>query len=111
MTTTFSPGSLVRARGREWIVLTGSTAETIKVRPLSGSEEDTTWLHLGIEYWMRAEIDEFAHHYLGPTISIQFKRLWWTVAPYLRLDDLGVATAPNDKFGRFWVRSVLGLNL
>ncbi len=49
MTTTFSPGSLVRARGREWIVLTGSTAETLKVRPLSGSEEDTTWLHLGIE--------------------------------------------------------------
>ncbi len=49
MTTTFSPGSLVRARGREWIVLTGSTAETIKVRPLSGSEEDTTWLNLGIE--------------------------------------------------------------
>lgn len=49
MTTTFSPGSLVRARGREWIVLTGSTAETIKVRPLSGSEEDTTWLNLAIE--------------------------------------------------------------
>lgn len=49
MTTTFSPGSLVRARGREWIVLTGSTPETLRVRPLSGSEEDSTSLQLGLE--------------------------------------------------------------
>ena len=34
----FSPGSLVRARGREWIVLVGSDAENLRVRPLSGSE-------------------------------------------------------------------------
>jgi superfamily II DNA or RNA helicase len=45
----YSPGSLVRARGREWIVLTGSDAETLRLRPLSGSEEDQTWIHLGLE--------------------------------------------------------------
>ncbi len=47
--TTFSPGSLVSARGREWIVLTGSDAETLRVRPISGSEDDQTVIHLPLE--------------------------------------------------------------
>lgn len=46
---TYTPGSLVRARGREWIVLTGSEAEVLRVRPLSGSEDDQTFIHLGLE--------------------------------------------------------------
>jgi hypothetical protein len=42
---TFSPGTLVSARGREWIVLTGSDADTLRVRPISGSEEDQTLIY------------------------------------------------------------------
>jgi superfamily II DNA or RNA helicase len=45
----FSPGSLVTARGREWMVLSGSTADTLHVRPISGSEEDQTLLYLPLE--------------------------------------------------------------
>lgn len=45
----YSPGSLVRARGREWIVLAGGDAETIRVRPISGSEEDQTLIHVALE--------------------------------------------------------------
>src|SRR5438105_1565668 len=45
----YSPGSLVSARGREWIVLTGSDAETLLVRPISGSEADHTLIHLALE--------------------------------------------------------------
>lgn len=45
----FSPGSLVHARGREWIVLAGSDAEILRLRPVTGSEEDITRLHLGLE--------------------------------------------------------------
>jgi hypothetical protein len=45
----FSPGSLIRARGREWIVLVGSDAETLKVRPVSGSEEDVALIHVPLE--------------------------------------------------------------
>lgn len=45
----WSPGSLVRARGREWIVLSGSDAEVLRVRPVSGSEEDRTLIHLALE--------------------------------------------------------------
>ena len=47
--TAFTPGNLVTARGRDWIVLAGSTDEYLRLRPLSGSEEDQTVLHLGLE--------------------------------------------------------------
>ena len=33
----FPPGALVRARGREWIVLPGSSVDLLRLRPLSGS--------------------------------------------------------------------------
>lgn len=46
---TYAPGSLIRARGREWIVLTGSDPETLRIRPVSGSEEDQTYIHLALE--------------------------------------------------------------
>lgn len=36
----FPPGALVRARGREWIVMPGSSPERLRLRPLSGSEAD-----------------------------------------------------------------------
>ena len=39
----------MRARGREWIVLSGSDAEVLRVRPLSGSEEDQTHIHVALE--------------------------------------------------------------
>lgn len=45
----WTPGSLVRARGREWIVLSGSDADVLRVRPVSGSEEDQTLIHVGLE--------------------------------------------------------------
>lgn len=48
-TITYSPGSLVSARGREWIVLTGSSSEVLRVRPVSGSEDDQTLIHLALE--------------------------------------------------------------
>ena len=41
--------SLVRARGREWIVLADSDADVLRVRPVSGSEEDQTFIHLALE--------------------------------------------------------------
>ncbi len=40
ITAEFSPGTLVRARGREWVVQPGSSAEALSLRPLGGSEED-----------------------------------------------------------------------
>ena len=45
----YAPGSLVRARDREWIVLPGSTGEVLRLRPLSGSEEDVALVHTRLE--------------------------------------------------------------
>ena len=45
----FSVGSLVEARGREWIVLPGSDDRLVRVRPLGGSDEETTGIDLGVE--------------------------------------------------------------
>ena len=39
--TTFAPGSLVRARGREWVVLPDSDDELLVLRPLGGNDDDT----------------------------------------------------------------------
>jgi superfamily II DNA or RNA helicase len=43
-TTEFRPGTLVTARGREWLVLPGSPADTLLVRPLGGRDDETTVL-------------------------------------------------------------------
>ena len=36
----FNPGSLIQARGREWVVQTGSDRDWLRLRPLGGSDED-----------------------------------------------------------------------
>src|SRR5262245_18637505 len=46
-TQTFSPGELVQARGREWIVL--AAGDALRLRPLTGSEEDVETLIPALE--------------------------------------------------------------
>jgi superfamily II DNA or RNA helicase len=48
-TPEFLPGSLVAARGREWIVLPESDQQTLRLRPLGGSERDETLIYLPLE--------------------------------------------------------------
>jgi len=46
----FRPGSLVSARGREWVVLPGGAgADLLRLRPLGGAEEDSTLIYLPLE--------------------------------------------------------------
>ena len=45
----FYPGSLVSARGREWIVLPESTTDTLRLRPLGGGEKDESLIYLPLE--------------------------------------------------------------
>jgi hypothetical protein len=55
------------------------------------------------------------HVYAGPTVMLDLGRLWWTTGVYLRVSNLDRAVAapfppaPGDAFGRFWVRTVIGL--
>ena len=45
----FLPGSLISARGREWIVLPESDATTLHLRPMDGGERNETLIFLPLE--------------------------------------------------------------
>ena len=50
-TETFSPGSLVRLRGRDWIVQPSETpAELLVVKPLGGSDDETTGIFMPLGF-------------------------------------------------------------
>lgn len=80
---------------------------------------------LGAEYWMNAEItlagdeeqsdqdrwNHRSHHFIGPAISLQWDKLWWSTGVYGRLDDFDRVIRPGDAFGRAWVRTAFGLVL
>jgi superfamily II DNA or RNA helicase len=44
-----TPGSIVRARGREWVVLPNPAPNTLKLRPLGGGEQQIATLFLPLE--------------------------------------------------------------
>ncbi|MBW2149914.1 MAG: DEAD/DEAH box helicase [Deltaproteobacteria bacterium] len=46
---TFSVGSLVRARGREWVVLPDSKEDLLILRPLGGMDDEVTGIYLPLE--------------------------------------------------------------
>ncbi|HEY7782754.1 MAG TPA: helicase-related protein, partial [Ktedonobacterales bacterium] len=45
----YAVGSLIAARGREWVVLPDSTDDLLLVRPLGGTEDEKTGLYLPLE--------------------------------------------------------------
>ncbi len=45
----FRPGDLVKARGREWVVLPEPREKLLKLRPFGGAEEDATLIYLPLE--------------------------------------------------------------
>ena len=51
MSTTikFSPGSMIAARGREWIVMPGSRDDLLIVRPIDGTVDETTGILTALE--------------------------------------------------------------
>ena len=49
MTLSFSPGDLVRARGREWVSLPAPRPDVLALRPLSGNENDIVILDPSLE--------------------------------------------------------------
>ncbi len=45
----FAVGSLVRARGREWVVLPESTDDMLVLRPLGGTEDEIAGIYVPLE--------------------------------------------------------------
>jgi hypothetical protein len=86
------------------------------LNPTTGMEfEVTPVFHPGIEYWARGEIDASAindkvHHFVGPTVHLNFGKVWWTFGAYADLTNFA-KPLPGEVYGPIWARSVLGLNL
>jgi hypothetical protein len=94
------------------VVLNPTTGITYQVTPT---------FQPGIEYWARGElgtvgdspvdvINNRIHHFLGPTVHLDFGKLWWTAGVYADLNNVN-RPQPGEVYGSFWVRSVLGLSL
>ncbi|MCP4607531.1 MAG: DEAD/DEAH box helicase [Planctomycetes bacterium] len=53
----YAVGSLVKARGREWVVLPESSNPLLILRPLGGTDEEVTGIHSGLEEVESAHFD------------------------------------------------------
>jgi hypothetical protein len=92
------------------------------VNPTTGlTYRFTNEFHLGAEYWARGQLapsgatdqqrkNTAVHHFVGPTVHVEFGKLWWSLGLYAHLNDTD-KPSPGDAYGPFWVRSVLGLEL
>ena len=49
MSTLLQPGKLVSLRGRDWVVLPSDVPDLLVVKPLGGSDEETTGIYLPLE--------------------------------------------------------------
>jgi hypothetical protein len=50
-------------------------------------------------------------HYAGPAALVQRGRMWLSAGAHVRLDRLRRSAPVDDRFGRLWVRALLGLEL
>jgi hypothetical protein len=53
----FAVGSLVRSRGREWVVLPESAGDLLVLRPLGGTEDEIAGVYLPLETVDAASFD------------------------------------------------------
>ena len=71
---TFPPGSLVRARGREWVVLPESKGDLLVLRPLGGTDEEQAGVYLPLETVEPARFDLPSPDLLGDWRSARLLR-------------------------------------
>lgn len=69
MSTTFTPGSLVAVRGREWVVLPDSSEDFLILRPLGGSDDDVAAVLPAVEQVLPASFPPPTADDLGDQVS------------------------------------------
>jgi hypothetical protein len=74
MAASFAPGALVRARGREWVVLPDSHDDLLVVRPLGGGDDDTAAILPGLEEVEEATFPPPTTEDLGDSSSARLLR-------------------------------------
>jgi superfamily II DNA or RNA helicase len=70
----FAVGSLVRARGREWVVLPESEEDFLMLRPLGGTDDEIAGVHTGLETVEPATLPHPSAEDLGDYRSGRFLR-------------------------------------
>ena len=70
----FAPGTLVKARGREWVVLPESEDDFLVVRPLGGTIQETAGIHSMLESVTPATFAPPAQNDLGDFVSCRLLR-------------------------------------
>jgi len=70
----FAPGTLVKARGREWVVLPESEDDFLVVRPLGGTLQETAGIHSVLESVTHATFAPPAQNDLGDFVSCRLLR-------------------------------------
>ena len=75
MTAAFSPGALVAARGREWVVVEALENGALTVRPLGGLDHDTQIVFPSLEHDLRqARFSEPSSDRAGPSAEARLLR-------------------------------------
>src|SRR3546814_11977642 len=85
MSEAFAPGDLVWARGREWVAMPAPDADSLLLRPLSGTEADSQILHPALERELVRHA-RFAMQAPAPTANQDAAPLL-AQAPRLRSDE------------------------
>jgi hypothetical protein len=83
--------------------------------------EVTPTFQPGLEFWARGQLvssgpteqdhkNTRVQSFLGPTVHLNFGKLWWTAGAYVHVNDTSTPQV-GDAYGPVWVRSVIGLEL
>jgi hypothetical protein len=89
---------------------------------LGATYELTPKLHLGVDSWMRGEYPQNPapaqrtfglgpEYYVGPSVMMTFKKVWWTVAAYVRVSDVKHELQEGEPYGPVWFRTMVGYDL
>jgi hypothetical protein len=70
----FAVGSLVAARGREWVVQAGSTDDLLLLRPIAGADDEITGILPALEAVTTATFDPPTLDDLGPAAEVRLIR-------------------------------------
>jgi hypothetical protein len=100
----------------------GSKAPYFIINPTMGfTYQVSAKFQPGIEYWARGYVDpsnddpiehrnRLIHHFVGPTVHLNFGSLWWSGGIYANLNNAD-NPQPGEVYGPVWFRSVLGIEL
>jgi hypothetical protein len=100
-----------------------SGQRALVVNPSAGATyEISPSLHVGLDSWLRGEyprdpkpsqrtFGHGPHAYVGPAVMMNFGKLWWTIAGYVRVTEFSHHLQLGEPYGPLYFRSLIGYEL